>query len=116
MSTPTAIKKESTVPSTPTNVSAPAATRSTSAAMLKHLIEVVLNQPADSSIHQSLDYEGAETLVDFLNFTDKEIDDYETSDGVKLPKKDKKKFKNLLSFVKYMHKKNNQYNWFVLTR
>ena len=111
MSTPTAIKKESTALSTPTNVSAPAATRSTSAAMLKHLIEVVLNQPPNSPIHKSLDYEGAETLVDFLNFMDKEIDDYKTSDGVKLPKKDKKKLKNLLAFVKHHHKKNNQFQW-----
>ena len=116
MSTPTGIKKESLAPLSPSIASAPATTREKSASMLLHLIEVVLDQLPDSPIHQSLEYEGAETLVDFLNFTEKEIDDYEVDDGVKLPKKDKKKLKNLLSFVKYMHKKNNQYNWSVLTQ
>ena len=114
MSNPTGIKKESNVPSMPTSASAPATTRRSSEDMLKHLIETVLNQPPNSPIHKSLDYEGADTLVDFLNFMDKEIDDYELSDGVKLPKKDKKKLKNLLSFVKYLHKKNNQYRWLDL--
>ena len=50
-------------------------------------------------------------MVGFINFTEYKIDDYKLSDGVKLPKKDKKKLKNLLSFVKYLHKKNNQHNW-----
>ena len=109
MSTPGSIKKESNTPSTPTGASAPAVTRTSSEAMLKHLIEKVLSQPPDSPIHKSLEYEGAESLVDFLNFTDKEIDDYEINDGVKLPKKDRKKLKNLLAMVKYNHKKNNQY-------
>ena len=117
MSTPGSIKKESKLPSTPASVSASAqpTTRTSSRDILLHLIENVLEQPEDSSIHDSLTYEGAETLVDFLNFTDSEIDEYEVSDGVKLPKKDKKKLKNLLSFIKYIHKKNNQYQWMNLT-
>ena len=89
MTTPTSIKKETNIPSTPICATAPATTRNSSEAILKHLINKVLEQPPDSSIHTSLKYEGADTLVDFLNFTDQEIDEYEVNDGTKLPKKDK---------------------------
>ena len=82
MSTPGSIKKESNTPSTPLGAIAPAATRTSSEAMLKHLIEKVLSQPPDSPIHKSLEYEGAESLVDFLNFTDKEINEYKLEDGI----------------------------------
>ena len=90
------------------------ATQQASTEWLLHLIEDVLLQAPDSAIHRSLKYEGADTLVDFLNFTDGEIDNYKQEDGVKLAKKDKKKLKNLLTYVKYLHKKNNQYDWFSL--
>ena len=74
----------------PSSATAPATTRNSSEAMLKHLIDNALSQPPDSPIHTSLKYEGANTLVDFLNFTDREIGEYEVNDGTKLPKKDRK--------------------------
>ena len=67
-----------------------------------------------SPIHTSLEYEGADTLVLFMNFTNQEIDNYEVEYGIKLPKKDKKLLKNFLSFIKYHHKRNNQFNWWSL--
>ena len=112
------IKKETTVPATPTGLSTltktTVITRTTSATMLLHLIEDVLGMKPGSPIHMSLEYEGADTLVLFMNFTNQEIDNYEVEDGIKLPKKDKKLLKNLLSFVKYHHKRNNQFNWWSL--
>ena len=66
------------------------------------------------SIHFSLICQGADSLADFLNFTEKEVELFETDSVLPLAKKDKKKAKNSLKFAKHLQKKDKDCNWFAL--
>ena len=78
---------------------------------LNHLIESVLLYTPGSQVHTSLTYEGADTIIDFLNFSSHDLDGFKVQDEVPLPKQDKRKLKNLLKWAKYLHKKDMSTSW-----
>ena len=96
------IKKEPTL--IPTTVGA--VTRADGKTALTYLIETVLTYTPGSPVHTSLTYEGADTIIDFLNFSSHDLDGFEVKDEVLLPKRDKRKLKNLLKWVRYLHAKH----------
>ena len=62
---------------------APTKTRASHAAILKHIIEVVMNQDADSPLSKSLKKGGYDVIADVLAMSSTDIDilDYEETDG-----------------------------------
>ena len=80
-------------------------------AALLSLVESVLLYTPGSQVHTSLIYEGADTIIDFLNFSAQDLDGFEVQDDTPLPKRDKRKLKNLLKWVKYLHAKDLSTNW-----
>ena len=80
-------------------------------AALLSLVESVLLYTPGSQVHTSLIYEGADTIIDFLNFSAQDLDGFEVQDDTPLPKHDKRKLKNLLKWVKYLHAKDLSTNW-----
>ena len=90
-------------------------TRAEGQAALIYLIESVLLYKPGSHVHISLTYEGADTIIDFLNFSTHDLDGFEVTDATPLPKRDKRKLKNLLKWAKYLHKKDMSTAWRQLT-
>ena len=88
----TGIKKEPTP--TPTVVGT--VTCMEGQAALLYLVESVLLYNPGSQVHASLSYEGADTIIDFINFTAHDLDGFEINENSPLPKQDKRKLKNLL--------------------
>ena len=80
-------------------------------AALLSLVESVLLYTPGSPVHTSLIYEGADTIIDFLNFSAQDLDGFEVDKDTPLPKRDKRKLKNLLKWVKYLHAKDMSTNW-----
>ena len=105
------IKKEPT----PTSPAVGTVTRAEGQAALSYLIENVLLYTPGSPVFDSLNYEGADTIIDFLNFTAQDLDGFEVFDGSPLPKRDKRKLKNLLKWVKFLHNKDMSTAWKQLT-
>ena len=101
------IKKEPT----PIPTAVGAVTRVDGHAALKYLIENVLLYTPGSPVHTSLTYEGADTIIDFINFSAQDLDGFEVSDENLLPKRDKRKLKNLLKWVKFLHKQDMSTDW-----
>ena len=101
------IKKEPTPIPTAVGV----VTRADGEAALIYLIESVLLYKPGSQVHDSLTYEGADTIIDFLNFSSHDLDGFEVQDQVPLPKQDKRKLKNLLKWAKYLHQKDMSTAW-----
>ena len=106
------IKKEPT----PIPTAVGAVTRADGETALIHLIESVLLYTPGSQVHASLIYEGADTIIDFLNFSSHDLDGFEVQEQVPLPKRDKRKLKNLLKWAKYLHKKDMSTSWKQLAK
>ena len=93
-------------------------TRSQASLALSTMLIKVLSYKVDDSVFQTMKYEGIDTIIDFINLTNADIDAFEyEADGqvASLPKKDKRKLKQLLLWARYLHKKNSANAWTELT-
>ena len=66
-------------------------------AALISLVESVLLYTPGSQVHTSLVYEGADTIIDFLNVSAQDLDGFEVKEDTPLPKQDKTKLKIYLN-------------------
>ena len=98
-----------------------AMTRLSSIEVMKHLTTVV--QDCGEKVKKSFQYEGISTIVDFINLKESEINDMEYEDvkageagpAISLPKREKRKLKQLHTFVKYHYLKNMDQDWMAFT-
>lgn len=92
-------------------------TREQSRMDLSSLFIVILQCTTTSPAFKSLAYEGIETIFDFINLSETDVDGFEVEENgqVKpIAKKDKRKIKQLLLWTKYLHKTHSTNNWQTL--